>query len=115
MAFSSTGDGQSELAKELQVSSSAVHFSGEPLAAPGLRMIRWSQSKPPWTASVGYPIINNGCLDGWKSNQRSQVASGARVATWELGRRRRGETEPGSQPPGDLLDRLVHLGHTAGT
>jgi hypothetical protein len=32
-----------------------------------------------------------------------------------LGCRQRGETELGSQPAGYLLDRLVHLGHAAGT
>src|SRR6267142_7195647 len=33
----------------------------------------------------------------------------------ELGRRQRSETELGSQPPADHLDRLIHLGYTAGT
>jgi hypothetical protein len=32
-----------------------------------------------------------------------------------LGRRPCGETELGSQPPGNLFDRLVHLGYTSGT
>src|SRR2546425_6085104 len=45
----------------------------------------------------------------------SQIASGVGVATWELGRRQRGETELGSEPPAHLRDRFVHLGHTAGT
>jgi len=33
----------------------------------------------------------------------------------ELGRLQDSKTELGSQPPANLLDRSVHLGHTAGT
>ena len=88
---------------------------GPPGGQPSTSQRSSAPEPDPRSIAVLVPQGQNGD-DQHNQKKATWPLAGARVRVrGKMLDHRRGETEPGSQPPTHLLDCLVHLGHTTGT